>query len=145
MCYISVRPEPYSFQILKRNMEFIINLTNKDLLNAVDRCGMKSGKNYNKFKEMKLSPGKAKIVNAPTIKESPVNIECQVKEIIALGSHHMFISNKVAVNYNAQYLNAETGLFAYEKADLISYAFKHYYLLGNELGKYGFTSKNDNL
>jgi flavin reductase (DIM6/NTAB) family NADH-FMN oxidoreductase RutF len=141
MCYISVRPERYSYEILKRNMEFVINLTNKDLLYAADWCGIKSGRDYNKFKEMNLTPGKAQLVNAPIIMESPVNIECKVTKIIPLGSHELFMANIVAVNFDEQYLDKKTGSFLNEKAGLISYSFKHYYSQGEELGKFGFSGK----
>ena len=89
MCYISVRPERHSYDIIKRNMEFVINLTTKDMARATDWCGVRSGKNYNKFEEMKLTPGKSTVVSAPLIEESPLCIECRVKEIVALGSRHV--------------------------------------------------------
>jgi flavin reductase (DIM6/NTAB) family NADH-FMN oxidoreductase RutF len=142
MCYISVRPERFSHSILVKNREFVINLTNKELVKAVDWCGIKSGKDYNKFKETHLTPGKAQLVGAPIIIEAPVNIECQVKEIISLGSHHMFIANVVAVNFDEIYLDDKTGSFSAEKAGLLSYAFKHYYCIGNELGKFGFSTRH---
>jgi flavin reductase (DIM6/NTAB) family NADH-FMN oxidoreductase RutF len=141
MCYISVRPERYSYQILKKNMEFVINLTNKDLLKAVDWCGIKSGRDYDKFKEMKLNAIKASLVDAPLIEEAPVNIECRVVQIIPLGSHHMFMAEIVAVNYDEKYLDEKTGGFSAEKAGLVSYAFKHYFSQGGKLGKYGFSAK----
>lgn len=92
MCYISVRPERHSYDIIKRNMEFVINLTTKDMARATDWCGVRSGKDYNKFEEMHLTPGKSTVVSAPLIEESPLCIECRVKEIMALGSHDMFIA-----------------------------------------------------
>jgi flavin reductase (DIM6/NTAB) family NADH-FMN oxidoreductase RutF len=141
MCYISVRPERHSYQILKRNMEFVINLTNKDLLKALDWCGIKSGKNCNKFKETGLTPGKAQIVNAPIILEAPVSLECKVDRIIPLGSHHMFMANIVAVNFDEKYMDKKSGAFSAENAGLISYAFKHYYSQGEDIGKYGFSGK----
>jgi flavin reductase (DIM6/NTAB) family NADH-FMN oxidoreductase RutF len=141
MCYISVRPERYSYQILKKNMEFVINLTNNDLLKAVDWCGIKSGRDYDKFKEMKLNPVKASLVDAPLIEQAPVNIECRVRQIIPLGSHHMFMAEIVAVNYDKKYLDEKTGSFSSEKAGLVSYAFKQYFGQGEKLGKYGFSAK----
>jgi len=141
MCYISVRPSRHSYQILKKNMEFVINLTNKELLHATDWCGMKSGKNFNKFKQMNLTPGKAQKVKAPLILESPVNIECTVNKIIHLGSHDMFMADIVSVNYNKDFIDEKSGTFSAEKAGLITYAFKHYYAQGDELGKYGFSGK----
>ena len=117
MCYISVRPERHSYPILKRNMEFVINLTTKEMAFATDWCGVRSGKDYNKFEEMKLTPGKAKIVNAPIIEESPLCIECRVKEIISLGSHDMFIADVVNVKADDKYLNGETGKFELSQAN----------------------------
>ena len=92
MCYISVRPERHSYNIIKQNGEFVINLTNEALAKAADWCGVKSGKNVNKFAEMNLTPQKGETVSAPIIRESPLCIECKVKEIIPLGSHDMFIA-----------------------------------------------------
>ena len=105
MCYISVRPERHSYPILKKNMEFVINLTTKDMAFATDWCGVRSGKDYKKFQEMKLTPGKASMVQAPIIEESPLCIECRVKEIVALGSHHQFkdLSNVIASIKNRNY------------------------------------------
>ena len=94
MCYISVRPERHSYPILKKNMEFVINLTTRSLAYATDWCGVNSGKDHTKFEEMKLTPGKASVVNAPIIEECPLCIECRVKEVMALGSHDMFIGDK---------------------------------------------------
>ncbi len=98
MCYISVRPSRHSYGIIRKNGEFVINLTTKALAYATDWCGVKSGAKHDKFAEMKLTPVKGEKVNAPLIKESPVNIECIIKEIKELGSHHMFIAEVVAVN-----------------------------------------------
>jgi len=92
MLYISVRSTRYSYNILKRNMEFVVNLTTNELAHATDWCGIKSGKDYDKFKEMKLHKAKAQIIKTPLIKESPVNIECKINRIIPLGSHDMFIA-----------------------------------------------------
>ena len=111
MCYISVRPERFSYPILKKNMEFVINLTNRELAYATDWCGVNSGKDHHKFEEMKLTPGKATVVNAPTIDESPLCIECRVKEVIALGSHDMFIADVVNVQADDRYLDPQTGAF----------------------------------
>jgi|SRR5690554_61610 flavin reductase (DIM6/NTAB) family NADH-FMN oxidoreductase RutF len=139
MCYISVRPSRHSYEIIKRNGEFVINLTTEDLARATDWCGVRSGKDHNKFQEMKLTPGKATIVNAPVIEESPICIECRVKEIIPLGSHDMFISDVVNVRADEQYLHPETGRFDMQKARLMAYSHGHYYALGNKIGKFGWT------
>lgn len=141
MCYISVRPERHSFNILKKNMEFVINLTTKDLTHATDWCGVKSGREFNKFEEMKLTPVKAQIVDAPLIEESPLSIECKVNRIIPLGSHHMFIADVVAVNADKKYLNKETGAFHFNSAGLISYTHGFYYKQGDEIGNFGFSVK----
>lgn len=139
MCYISVRPERHSYPILKKNMEFVINLTTKDMAFATDWCGVRSGKDYNKFQEMKLTPGKAAMVQAPLIEESPLCIECRVKEIVALGSHHMFIADVVNVKADDKYLNSETGKFELAQSNLLVYAHGGYYELGEKIGKFGWS------
>ena len=139
MCYISVRPERHSYPILKRNMEFVINLTTKSMAFATDWCGVRSGKDYNKFEEMKLTPGKAKIVSAPIIEESPLCIECRVKEIISLGSHDMFIADVVNVKADDKYLNAETGKFEVSEANTLVYVHGGYVELGPKIGKFGWS------
>ena len=98
MCYISVRPSRHSYEIIKRTGEYVINLTTEKLAKATDWCGCRSGSKYNKWEEMGLTPAPAKFVKAPIIEESPVNIECRVKEIIDLGVHHMFISEVLGVS-----------------------------------------------
>ena len=139
MCYISVRPERHSYPILKRNMEFVINLTTKSMAFATDWCGVRSGKDYNKFEEMKLTPGKAKIVSAPINEESPLCIECRVKEIISLGSHDMFIADVVNVKADDKYLNAETGKFELSEANTLVYVHGGYFELGPKIGKFGWS------
>ena len=139
MCYISVRPERHSYPILKRNMEFVINLTTKSMAFATDWCGVRSGKDYNKFEEMNLTPGKAKIVSAPIIEESPLCIECRVKEIISLGSHDMFIADVVNVKADDKYLNAETGKFELSEANSLVYVHGGYFELGPKIGKFGWS------
>ena len=139
MCYISLRPERHSYPILKRNMEFVINLTTKSMAFATDWCGVRSGKDYNKFEEMKLTPGKAKIVSAPIIEESPLCIECRVKEIISLGSHDMFIADVVNVKADDKYLNAETGKFELSEANSLVYVHGGYFELGPKIGKFGWS------
>lgn len=138
MCYISVRPERHSYAILKKNMEFVINLTTKNLAYVTDWCGVRSGKNYNKFKEMKLTPGKASVVKAPIIEESPLCIECRVKEIISLGSHHMFIAQVVNVKADDNYLNTKNGKLELDQAFPLVYVHGNYYSLGNKIGKFGW-------
>lgn len=139
MCYISVRPERHSYNIIKETGEFVINLTNEDMAYATDWCGVKSGKDHNKFDEMKLTPIKGDAVNAPYIKESPLCIECKVKEIIHLGSHDMFIAEVVNVQADSNYIDPETDTFNLAAAKLIAYSHGHYYKLGEEIGKFGWT------
>lgn len=143
MCYISVRPERYSYEIIKRNMEFVINITTEELARATDWCGVKSGKDFNKFEEMNLTVGKASVVEAPIIEQSPLNIECRVKEIIKLGSHDMFIANVVNVKADERFINPETGKFSLEDAKPIAYSHGHYYELGKKIGRFGWTVKKE--
>jgi flavin reductase (DIM6/NTAB) family NADH-FMN oxidoreductase RutF len=139
MCYISVRPSRYSYNIIKRNGDFVINLTTKALAFATDWCGVKSGSKCNKFREMRLTPIAATKVKAPMIKESPVNIECVVKEIKELGTHHMFISEVVAVNADSEYFDKESGLFRLYNAEPTCYLHGRYYETGKLIGKFGFS------
>ena len=114
---------------------------NRELAYATDWCGVNSGKDHHKFEEMKLTPGKATVVNAPTIDESPLCIECRVKEVIALGSHDMFIADVVNVQADDRYLDPETGAFDMQKADLLAYSHGKYYGLGEFVGKFGWSVK----
>jgi Conserved protein/domain typically associated with flavoprotein oxygenases, DIM6/NTAB family len=140
MVYISVRPERYSYDIIKNSGEFVINLTTKKMVKAVDYCGVKSGRDVDKFKEMKLTPVQANLVNAPLIGESPVNIECKVKEIVKLGSHDMFLANVVGVNIDSSYMN-KNGKFQLNKSDLVIYSHGEYYNFGELLGSFGYSIK----
>jgi flavin reductase (DIM6/NTAB) family NADH-FMN oxidoreductase RutF len=144
MCYISVRPGRHSYNIIRKNGEYVINLTTKTLAFATDWCGVKSGKSHKKFSEMGLTPGPATKVRAPLIKESPVNIECIVKEIKELGSHHMFISEVVAVNADEKYFDEKTGLFRLNDAEPICYSHGKYYETGKLIGKFGYSVEKKN-
>ncbi len=139
MCYISVRPERHSYPIIKESGEFVINLTNKDMAFATDWCGVRSGRDYHKYNEMKLTPGKATVVNCPTIEESPVCIECKVKDIVKLGSHDMFIAEVVNVQADEKYINPETLAFELERANLLVYTHGHYYETGKQIGRFGWS------
>ena len=139
MCYISVRPERHSYDIIKRTKSFVINLTNEDMARATDWCGVRSGKDYNKFKEMRLTPQPAQKVAAPIVLESPLSIECEVVEIKELGSHHMFIANVVNVQADERYIDPVTDEFRLSDAKLITYSHGHYYKLGEEIGKFGWS------
>lgn len=141
MCYISVRRERKSYEVIKANGEFVINLTNEALAFAADWCGVRSGRDYNKFKEMNLTPVMAEKVNAPIIKEAPLCIECRVKEIVTLGTHDMFISEVINIQADKQYIDSETDSFDMAKAKLIAYSHGHYYKLGEEIGKFGWAVK----
>ncbi len=138
MCYISVRPERHSFNIIKETGEFVINLTNKDLVYATDWCGVKTGAKVDKFKEMKLTKEKAKFVKAPIIKESPVALECKVKEIKELGSHCMFLAEILSIDADKKYID-ENGAFDITKCDLITYANGKYFALNKQVGKFGYS------
>ena len=139
MCYISVRPSRHSYDIIRRNGEYVINLTTSALAYATDWCGVKSGSEHNKFREMKLTPAPASKIKTPLIKESPVNIECIVREIKELGSHHMFISDVVAVNADSKLFENKTGLFRLNDAEPLCYLHGKYYLTGKFIGKFGFS------
>ncbi|WP_029905553.1 flavin reductase family protein [Prevotella sp. 10(H)] len=141
MCYISVRPERHSYNIIKKNMEFVINITTEELAHTTDWCGVRSGKDFNKFEEMKLTPGKASIVKAPIIEESPLSIECRVKEIMSLGSHDMFIADVVNVKADDKYIDKATGKFNLEDARPIAYSHGEYYKMGENIGHFGWSVK----
>lgn len=136
--YISVRPERFSYNMIRESGEFVINLTTKELAYATDWCGVRSGSKYDKFKEMKLTKEKANFVNCPMIKEAPVSIECRVNEIKEIGSHHMFIADVLAINADEKYMD-ENGAFDISKCDLIAYANGGYYPLAKKIGKFGFS------
>lgn len=140
MVSISVRPERYSYPILKETGEFVINLTTKELAFATDYCGVKSGRDVDKFKEMKLTPLKAKEVKAPLIQESPVNLECRVREILPLGSHHIFLADVVAVHADEKYMD-EKHKFHLEKAEPIVYSHGAYLACGEQIGTFGYSVK----
>ncbi len=139
MCYISVRKDRHSHAIISRTKEFVINLTTDALAKATDWCGVRSGRDYNKFKEMHLAIEQAERVSAPMIAESPVNIECKVMEIKELGSHDMFVAEIVAVHGDEKYFDQSTGLFQLNQAELIAYSHGKYYTLGEKIGKFGFS------
>lgn len=140
MVSISVRPERYSYNILKETGEFVINLTTKDLTYATDYCGVKSGRDVDKFKEMGLTALPGKEVKAPLIAESPVNIECKVTQVIPLGSHDMFLAEVVAVHVDEKYID-EKGKFHLDKAEPIAYSHGDYLATGELLGTFGYSVK----
>lgn len=138
MVSISVRPERYSYCMIEETGEFVINLTTEKLTYATDYCGVKSGRDVDKFKEMKLTPVPAEKVLPPLIKESPINIECKVKEIIKLGTHDMFLAEVVAVHADEAYMD-EKGKFSLTKAKPMVYSHGTYFSLGKELGSFGYS------
>ena len=137
MLYISVRPERYTYHMIKETGEFVVNLTTKDLVYATDWCGVKSGRDVDKWKEMKLTPVKGELEFAPMIAESPVSIECRVTNVMELGSHDMFMAEVTAVYVDEQYMD-EKGTFHLEKANPLVYSHGQYYGLGRHLGGFGY-------
>ena len=138
--YVSIRPERYSHNIIEETGEFAINLTNSELAYATDWCGVKSGKNVDKFKEMKLKKEKLNHIKCPGIKESPVTVECKVKEIRKLGSHDMFIADVLSIDADEKYID-ENGAFDITKCDLIAYANGKYFEMGKQVGTFGYSVK----
>ncbi len=138
MVYISIRKTRYSYNIIKETKEFAINLTTKNLAYATDWCGVKSGANVDKFKEMHLTKQKAENIKCPLIKESPVSIECKVVDIKDLGSHTMFVAKVLSIDADEKYID-EKGAFDISKCDLIAYANGGYYQLGKKIGKFGYS------
>lgn len=139
MCSISIRPGRFSYKMIQESGEFVINLTTAAMARAVDWCGVKSGRDRDKFKEMQLTPLAATHVRAPLIAESPVNLECKVRQVLALGSHHMFLAEIVAVHGDPAYFDAKTGFFNLAAAEPLCYCHGHYYRLGKHIGKFGFS------
>ena len=139
LCYISVRPERHSHAILTRTREFVINLTTRKLAFATDWCGVRSGRQYRKFEEMRLTPGPAAAVQAPIIVEAPINIECRVQEIRRLGTHDLFLAEVVNVKADSQYIDPRTGAFDLAKAEPIAFAHGQYFALGQLIGRFGFS------
>lgn len=140
MLSISVRPERYSYEMIKSTKEFVVNLTTKDLVRACDYCGVTSGRDVDKFEKMKLTPIKLPNVSVPGIKESPVNIECRVKKIEELGSHTMFIADVVGVTVDDEYMD-EKGKFNINNTGLVMYSHGEYFVMGEKLGKFGYSIK----
>lgn len=141
MVSISVRPERYSYDMIRDTGEFVINLTTKELAYATDWCGVKSGRDVDKFEAMGLTaaPGHA-LQYAPIIEESPVNLECLVEDVRELGSHHMFIARIEDVMVSEQYMN-ESGKFELNSTGLVTYSHGEYFVLGEKLGKFGYSVK----
>ncbi len=143
MCYISVRPERHSYPIISKNQEFVINLTTTAMARATDWCGVRSGKDYDKAKETGLTYAPSKEIKAPIIAESPLSIECKVKQVIPLGSHDMFIAEVVNVQADDSLLNPETGEWDLSAADPLVYTHGKYFHLGEFIGKFGWSVKKE--
>lgn len=138
MLSVSVRPERYSYPILRESGEFVVNLTTRSLAFATDYCGVKSGRDVDKFQEMKLTALPASKVNAPLIGESPINLECKVTQVIPLGSHDMFLAEVAAVHADTEYMD-EQGRFCLEKAEPIVYSHGAYLTCGEKIGTFGYS------
>jgi len=141
MVSISVRPERYSHAMICETGEFVINLTTENLAYATDYCGVKSGRDVDKFTEMKLTAAKADSLQyAPIIDESPVNLECKVKQVLELGSHHMFVAEITGVQISEKHMN-ENGKFELNQTGLVAYSHGEYFVLGEKIGKFGYSVK----
>lgn len=140
MVSISVRKERFSHHMLMESGEFVINLTTEALARATDYCGVRSGRDTDKWQDMHLTREKAQQVGVPMIAEAPVNIECRVKEVKELGSHDMFLAEVVAVHADEQYMDAK-GKFDLSRANPIVYSHGEYYALGKKIGTFGYSVK----
>lgn len=138
MVYISVRPERYSYEIIRETGEFVINLTTERLAKETDFCGVRSGRDLDKFQEMHLKAVPAEHVKAPMIAESPVNVECRVTELRKLGSHHMFLAEVLAVHVDEAYID-EKGKFELNHTGLLAYSHGEYMGLGRKIGSFGYS------
>jgi len=139
MCYISVRPERHSFDIINRTRQFVINLTTIEMARKVDWCGVRSGRDFNKFAEMNLTPGPLKTIEAPVVLESPVNIECKVTETRELGSHHMFLAEVTNIQINNNLISEKSGKLNLLDSSLIAYVHGNYCVMGKRIGTFGYS------
>ncbi len=140
MVSISLRPERYSYDIIRDTGEFVINLVTKELAYATDYCGVKSGRDVDKYQNMHLTPLPSRHIAAPGIAESPLNLECKVEEVRPLGSHHMFLARVAGVTVEEAWMN-ESGKFCLNETELVTYSHGEYFTLGEKLGKFGFSVK----
>jgi len=139
LCYISLRKSRHSHAIVMKNKEFVINLTNENLAFATDWCGVKSGRDVNKFAAMQLTAQPASMVQAPLIGEAPLSIECRVQQVVELGTHDMFIAEVLCVQADERFIDPATQSFDMKKAKLIAYSHGNYYSLGEQIGRFGWT------
>jgi flavin reductase (DIM6/NTAB) family NADH-FMN oxidoreductase RutF len=141
MCYISVRKERHSYDIIRRTGEFAINLTTEDMARATDWCGVRSGRDNNKWEATGLTPMENEYISAPIIAESPLSICCKVRQVIELGSHDMFLADVVGILADSRYIDKQTGKFSLDKAHPIVYSHGEYYTLGELVGHFGWSVK----
>lgn len=139
MLSISIRKERYSHGIISSTGKFVVNLVSQQLVRAADWCGVKSGRDYDKFAEMNLTPQKAQTSGCPSIAESPVNIECSVDRIIELGSHDLFLAKIDSVSVDSSLIDSKTGALDLGKASLAAYCHGQYIALGSQIGKFGYS------
>ncbi len=136
--YVSIRPERYSYGLIKDSGELVINLTTENLVKSADFCGVRSGKTINKFQHCNLHPIPSTAVGAPSLAESPLSIECKVFDVLELGSHHMFLLDVLAVTVDESLMD-QNGRLCLEKSHLAAYAHGEYFALGKKLGDFGFS------
>lgn len=141
MLYISVRPSRHSYELLMKNMEFTLNLTTEAMARATDWVGVRSGADFDKWKETGLTPIPGLAVKSPTILEAPLSVECRVKEVMRLGTHDMFIAEVLGIRADEKWIDPETGAFSLKDAGLLVYVHGGYYALGDFIGKFGFSVK----
>lgn len=141
MLYISVRPERYSYDLIRSRMEFTLNLTTASMARATDWCGVRSGRDCDKWKETGLTQCPGVMVRCPSVEESPLSIECRVKEILSLGSHDMFVADVLNVMADERYIDPSTGAFNLAASELTAYCHGGYYKLGEKIGGFGFSVK----
>ena len=141
MCYVSVRRERYSYELIRSTMQFTINLTTEEMARATDWCGVRSGRDHDKWQASGLTPLPGVAVECPSVEQSPISIECRVKQILELGSHDMFIAEVVNVVVDDRYLDTATGELRLDRANLLAYSHGHYYGLGRHIGRFGWSVK----
>lgn len=145
MLYISVRPSRFSYPLIIKNMEFTLNLTTVDMAHATDWVGVRSGADYDKWKETGLTPLPGEKVSSPTLAESPLSIECRVKEVVRLGTHDMFVAEVLNLRADARWIDSTTGAFSLKDAGLLAFVHGAYYALGDFIGKFGFSVRKSRL
>ncbi len=145
MCYVSIRPERHSYDIVKRTGEFVINLTTVALAEVTDWCGVRSGHDFDKFAHCGLTPERSAVVSAPSIGEAPVAIECRVRKIVPLGSHDMFVADVVNVAVDESLIDAETGKLDLRRAGLLCYSHGEYFAVGELVGTFGYSVKGSTI